>query len=62
MNSEQYCGNKIEKEVHDLDKEQTNCRIDEILIAGNDVHFDTLTEAHAAGYDNCDHCLNGSTT
>jgi hypothetical protein len=36
MNGERYCGNTDKKEVHDLDKEHTNCQIDEIIVAGHD--------------------------
>lgn len=36
------------------------CRIDEIIKAGNDRPFNTLPAAHAAGYDNCAWCLEGS--
>lgn len=61
MNGEQYCGNTAKKEVHDLDNEQTNCQIDEIIAAGNDKPFNSLSAAHSAGYDNCHYCLGGST-
>jgi hypothetical protein len=64
MNGEQYLGNKTKKEVHDLDNEKTGanqCQIDEIIRAGNDVPFTSLSSAHAAGYDDCAYCLSGST-
>ncbi len=61
MNGERYCGNKNTTEVHDLDNEQTNCQIDEIIAAGNDVAFNSLADAHNEGYDNCHYCLGGST-
>ena len=61
LNGESYCGNKNKKEVHDLDNEQANCQIIEIIAASNDLPFNTLEEAHAAGYDNCHYCLAGST-
>jgi hypothetical protein len=50
-------------EVHDLQQENRNCQIDEIIAAGNAVTFspDTLAQAQAEGYDNCDWCLGGST-
>lgn len=60
MRGEQYCGNQNKMEVHDLDNEQTNCQIDEIIRAGNDRPFNSLTAAHNAGYDNCHWCLGGS--
>jgi hypothetical protein len=61
-----YLGNSNKKEVHDLDQEDTSasgCQIDEIISAGHAVTFnsDTLEEAHARGYDNCDKCLGSST-
>ena len=61
MNGERYCGNKNEMEVHDLDNENTNCQIDKIINAGNDVPFNNLSTAHNAGYDNCHWCIGNST-
>ena len=61
MNGEQYLGNTNEMEVHDLDNENTNCQIDEIIAAGHDTPFDSLSAAHSAGYDNGAWCLGGST-
>jgi hypothetical protein len=61
MNGEQFLGNTSTTEVHDLDKENTNCQINEIIAAGNDVPFRTLQAAKAQGYDNCHYCLGGST-
>ena len=61
MNGERYCGNTAKTEVHDLDNENTNCQIDEIINAGHDKPFNSLTEAHSRGYDNCHWCLGGST-
>ena len=56
-----YCGNNSEMEVHDLDSEQVQCQIDEIIRAGHAVPFNSLDDAHKAGYDNCHYCLGGST-
>jgi hypothetical protein len=61
MKGERYLGNRNKKEVHDLDNEKTNCQIDEIINAGNDVPFNSLPAAHNAGYDNCHWCIGGST-
>ncbi len=61
MNGEGYLGNTNKTEVHDLDKEQTNCQIDEIIAAGHDKPFSTLSAAKSAGYDNCAYGLSGST-
>jgi len=63
MNGEQYLGNTAKREVHDLDNEKTGanqCQIDEIIRAGNDKPFTSLSAANAAGYDNCAYCLGGS--
>ena len=61
LNGARYCANKNQMEVHDLDNENTNCQIDEIIRAGNAVPYNNLSEARAAGYDNCAWCLGGST-
>ncbi len=64
MNGERYLGNTSKKEVHDLDNEKTGanqCQIDEIIRAGNDKPFSSLSAANSAGHDNCAHCLGGST-
>jgi hypothetical protein len=64
MNGERYLGNTNKTEVHDLDNEKTasyQCQIDEIIKAGNDKPFQTLSAAHGAGYDNCAWCVGGST-
>ena len=60
MNGERYCGNINTKEVHDLDRENTNCQIDEIIRAGNDRPYNSITSAHDEGNDNCAYCLGGS--
>lgn len=63
MNGERYLGNVNNREVHDLDNEDTKgngCQVDEILAANHEVPFDTLSQAYAAGYDDCDKCLPGS--
>ena len=61
-----YVGNTDKKEVHDLDNEQTGaneCQINEIIAAGHARTFtpDKLERAHSEGYDNCAHCIGGST-
>lgn len=60
MNGERYLGNKNTTEVHDLDNEQTNCQIDEIIKAGHDKPYTSLSDAKSDGYDNCAYCLGGS--
>ena len=44
MNGEKYCANNNKMEVHDLDNQQTNCQIDEIIRAGHDRPYTSLTE------------------
>jgi hypothetical protein len=61
LNGAQYCGNRNEKEVHNLDNEKPQCQIDEIIRAGHTVPFTTLYEAKLLGYDNCAYCIGGST-
>ena len=63
MNGEQYLANTSPSklEVHDLDQEKTNCQIDEIIRAGHDKPYTSLSAARSAGYDNCAYCLGGST-
>lgn len=61
MSGERYLGNTNKYEVHDLDNEKTNCQIDEIIKAGHDKPFNSLSEAKAAGYDNCAYCIGNST-
>lgn len=60
LNGARYAGNANLKNVHDLDNEQTNCLIDNFINEGHAVPFDSLTEAHEAGYDDCDHCIGRS--
>ena len=62
MNGERYLANKSpsKREVHDLDNENTNCQINEIIRAGNDKPYKSLSDAKRDGYDNCHWCLGGS--
>jgi hypothetical protein len=63
MNGERYLANsrRTSREVHDLDTEKTQCQIDEIIRAGNDVPYTSLSTAYADGYDNCHYCIGRST-
>ena len=56
-----YCGNINTKEVHDLDRETSQCLIDVIIAAGHTITFipDTLEQAHVEGYENCVYCIGG---
>ena len=61
MMGQRYLGNLADKEVHDLDNEKSNCEIDKIIAAKNDVPFNWLSRANDKGYDNCAYCLGRST-
>ena len=63
MNGERYLANKSpsKREVHDLDNEGANCQINEIIGAGNDKPYNSLSDAKRDGYDNCAWCIGGST-
>lgn len=61
MNGERYLGNTNTTEVHDLDNERVSCQIDEIMKAGHETPFNSLSEAKSKGYDNCAHCVGSST-
>jgi hypothetical protein len=63
MKGERYLANTSPSklEVHDLDNEQTLCQINEIIAAGHDRPYDSLSGARAAGFDNCAYCLGAST-
>jgi hypothetical protein len=61
MSGERYLGNTNKTEVHDLDNEKTQCQIDEIIKAGHDRPFNSVSDARNAGYDNCAYCLGSST-
>jgi hypothetical protein len=52
-----FCGNKSEKEIHNLDNEKPECQIDEILKTRNAIHFSSLHLARAYGYKKCVKCL-----
>ena len=56
-----YCGNKDNKEVHDLNNEIGQCQVDGIITAGHSVPFQTLQEARKAGYSNRHDCVRDST-
>jgi len=59
MNGEQYLANTNAgtKVVHDLDPEMVECRIDEIITAGNDKPFSSQYAANAGGYADCRYCI-----
>ncbi|HEX3184358.1 MAG TPA: hypothetical protein VHQ94_06165 [Pyrinomonadaceae bacterium] len=59
MNGEQYLANAnpAQRVVHDLDPEMVECRIDEIINAGTAEPFRSEADARAAGFGNCEHCI-----
>ena len=63
MNDEQYLANTSpsKREVHNLDNEKVACQIDEIIKAGHDKPYSSVEAARRDGYDNCAHCIGGST-
>lgn len=63
MRGERYLANKSpsKREVHDLDNEKSQCQIDEIIKAGNDKPYNSLSDARKDGYDNCAWCIGSST-
>lgn len=54
-----YLGNTNKMEVHDTQNEKPGCQLDEIK-PEHRIYFDTLEEAHRAGFDNCAHCIGKS--
>ncbi len=63
MNGERFLANAntSQLEAHDLDGEKSQCQIDAIIKAGHERPYNTLSAAHAAGYDNCAYCVGNST-
>ena len=60
MSGERYLENTLKLEVHDLDNEKTNCRIDEIIRNGYDWPLLLLETAHKKGLANCPWCIGES--
>jgi hypothetical protein len=59
MNGERYLAHTTagRKVVHDLDPEMVECRIDDIINAGTVQPFKSQSDANAAGFKNCEHCI-----
>ena len=59
MNGEQYLADTTagKNQVHDLDPEMVECHIDEIITGGNAQPFNSLSDANAAGFDDCQYCI-----
>lgn len=61
FNGKQYIGNTNTNEVHDLDNEKTNCKINEIKHEHVKTFIpDTHSEAKRQDFDNCAHCIGNS--
>lgn len=54
-----YLGNKNTMEVHDRHNEKEQCQLDEIK-QDHKKNFDSLSEAHSEGFDNCAWCIGNS--
>ena len=50
LHRERFCGNTLTHEVHDLDNEREDCRIDDIIDEGHDRPFFSLQQAHYARF------------
>ncbi|MFC1618799.1 hypothetical protein ACFL45_02535 [Candidatus Neomarinimicrobiota bacterium] len=57
LQNERFCGDRKQMFVHDLDHEKPECPMDEIIAAGNEVPFEDMSDARAAGYLPCPHCF-----
>jgi hypothetical protein len=57
MSGERYLGNSELKIVHDLEKENQQCRINDIIFSGKEIPFLILDEAHRKGFMDCNYCL-----
>jgi len=60
MKGERFMGNKIKRELHDLENEKPLCQIDAILNAKHEIAFNFYYEARDTGYNNCAFCLGNS--
>lgn len=62
LNGQKYVANTspYRREVHDLDNESRNCLIDEIIRAGQDKPYSSLSEATGDDFGRCAYCLENS--
>lgn len=61
FNGKRYIGNINNNEVHDLDNEKAECKIDEIKHDHVRIfNPDTHEKAKRQGFDNCAHCIGNS--
>ena len=57
VNGERYCGNYLNKKVHDLLNAHKSCFIKDLIDSGDDIPIESLEIATKAGYSYCEHCL-----
>ncbi|HNX27199.1 MAG TPA: hypothetical protein PKK48_07305 [Phycisphaerae bacterium] len=57
LNGAPYCGNKLTREVHNLDNEKPQCQIDRIIKTDNAVPYHSLLLAQIDNYRLCKHCI-----
>jgi len=62
MAGEKFLGNKEKKEVHNLEREKPECKIDEIINAEYDIAFRYIGDAHDQGYTDCPYCMEEDTS
>ena len=60
MSGERFMADSRTKVVHDLEKEKSQCNIDEIVRAGRELPFRNLNTAVEEGYVNCKFCIEAS--
>ena len=62
MNGQRYVANTspYKREVHDLDNESRNCLVDEVIRAGQDKPYESLTDAKREDFGTCAYCVEGS--
>lgn len=54
---QRYLGDGSTMKAHDLDNEKPECRIDDVVAAGDGVPFVTIASAHSASYADCSWCF-----
>ncbi len=57
MNGERYLGDALKLVLHDIDREDDNCQIDEVVAGGRDRPFKLLWDAQREGYTACAICF-----
>jgi hypothetical protein len=62
LNGQRYVANTspYKREVHDLDNESRNCLIDEVIRAGQDRPYESLSDAKREDFGMCAYCVGES--